>query len=621
MASRSLLAIGCDDYEGMSSLAGAESDARAIFQLLIQPDIGEYCLSRSELLCSPTLAQVRDSLTKMLFDQGPIDTLTISFAGHGGISGGSFYMALRDSRANALSATALSLADLLRMIGEASPRQTYLVIDACQSGGVISDLNVILKSELMGKGGTPGITILATAASDQAALETGGQGVGTSALVSCINGNEFLQDSSATLDLIEIGRLVSERVSKVGGQTPVVWGLNLYGPAGFCKNPHAGVGDSPLRSILHGWQDASVASSVKINIKKLWGPYVSIETKWDVRHFYESLKPVLHDLHARPEMQVDLVRRICEACAAQCLHAEDRFREVEVRAVCAVSMLRYSDDIHVRGYLNESSLAVAALVESSVYSAIDAMRSYQYALLTGGMSDLYYLPIRISKILGWMGFSVILARTMSQDSEESSRILGELFRELFDNYPLSIVAMSDSQAPYVTSAVVAAFDSGLEDEAERLLSQLFLSVLDCKAQLSRGDLGADEVLDYLRARADVGGAVPAEMIARPTELVLALMRLARLSGLDEEFDLALCDLDHLDVFGYLPRGFQEFGEEHMDGGLNLVYKIGHDVWSVSDVEKAWPIQPVVEDRGVRMAALMACLIFPDRTPWFLLDKA
>ena len=43
------------------------------------------------------------------------------------------------------------------------------------------------------------------------------------------------KDSAPALDLVEIGRAVSERVSVAGEQTPVVWGLNLYGPPGFCR--------------------------------------------------------------------------------------------------------------------------------------------------------------------------------------------------------------------------------------------------------------------------------------------------------------------------------------------------------------------------------------------------
>ncbi len=203
--------------------------------MLAQTGIGDYDASRSRLLKSPTLQEVRDNLTAMLFDEECLDTLTFAFAGHGAVSGGSFYMAMRNSRVQALSATAFPLADLFRMIAEAKPRQTYLIIDACEFGGLISDLNVILKSEVMGELGTPGMTLLAMAASNEAAAEIDGNGVGTKVLLECIRGEIFLQDSNPALDLVEIGRAVSERVSATGGQTPVVWGLNLSGPAGFAR--------------------------------------------------------------------------------------------------------------------------------------------------------------------------------------------------------------------------------------------------------------------------------------------------------------------------------------------------------------------------------------------------
>ena len=78
----------------------------------------------SRLLLSPTLQDVRAALATMLFEGEALDTLTITFAGHGAASSGSFYMALRDARLNALSATALSLADLLRMIAESKRSKT-----------------------------------------------------------------------------------------------------------------------------------------------------------------------------------------------------------------------------------------------------------------------------------------------------------------------------------------------------------------------------------------------------------------------------------------------------------------------------------------------------------------
>src|SRR5664280_1088146 len=206
MTRRVLIAIGCNEYAGYLPLHGAETDGRRIFESLIKPNVGDYDLVASALLLSPTLNDVQAALTQILFSGQPIDTLTVFFAGHGEVKAGSFYMCLRDTRSDALSATALSLSDLFLKIGEARPSQSNIIIDACESGGLISDLGVLLKSELLGNAGTPGITLLATSARDQYSAETSEGGLGTNAILDCILGETFIQDLAATLDLVEIGR-------------------------------------------------------------------------------------------------------------------------------------------------------------------------------------------------------------------------------------------------------------------------------------------------------------------------------------------------------------------------------------------------------------------------------
>jgi hypothetical protein len=108
------------------------------------------------------------------------------------------------------------------------------------------------------------------------------------------------------------------------------------------------------------------------------------------------------------------------------------------------------------------------------------------------------------------------------------------------------------------------------------------------------------------------------MVARPTELVLVLLRASRLFDLADEFDTALEALDHLALNAYLSDGFCDFGAEQIAGGINAVFHIGHDIWSVRDIERAWPNRPSPDRPGVAMAALLASLLFPDRTPWFLM---
>jgi uncharacterized caspase-like protein len=144
-------------------------------------------------------------LREVLFSNGKIDTFTCFFAGHGGVRSGSFYMLVRDSASEALSFSALSLSDLFLAIGEAAPSQSNIVIDACEAGGLIADLGVLLKSNLLGDAGTPGITLVATAAQDQYSGETPAGGLGTDAILDCIEGRDFVQDTASALDLVEIG--------------------------------------------------------------------------------------------------------------------------------------------------------------------------------------------------------------------------------------------------------------------------------------------------------------------------------------------------------------------------------------------------------------------------------
>jgi hypothetical protein len=618
MSGRALLAIGCDAYAELDPLAGAEADAAAIFELLIQPQVGDYDVGRSRLLRSPTLQDVRLALTDMLFGDQPLDTVTVAFAGHGAVSGGSFYMAMSDSRSQALSATALSLADLFRMIAEAAPRQSYLVIDACESGGLISDLNVILKSEVMGELGTPGVTLLATAASNEGAMEVKGHGVGTSALLDCIRGDIFLQDSTPALDLVEIGRAVSERVSAVGEQTPVVWGLNLYGPPGFCKNPHAGTGNAPLRSVLVGWPDAGTTAAIGTSLRRLWEPYVAIPTRWEPRAFLNAITPLLGSVGDDSEMRMNLVRRIADACAVQASESRDHYREIEVRAACAVALLPFAADANVEAHLGATCAEIAALVEQVTGDAVSAIDAYSFALVTAGMSDLYYLPIRISKLLGWAGFAVHARLASGENSASAASHLGDLFARIFETYSLSLVTMSDAQAPYVLSALTAASRAGLNEQGERLLGHLFASSVDCRGRVAQADLDPSKVLDFLIARTVPPAEASIDMVAQPTELVLVLLRACRLFDLAGEFDTSLESLDHLALNAYLPDDFRDFGAEQIRGGINAVFHIGHDIWSVEDVETAWPNHPTPRGAGIRMVALLASLLFPDRSPWFLI---
>lgn len=618
--SRVLLAIGCNDYDHLDQLGGAEQDAKQLFDVLIRPEVGDYDPVNSRILLSPTAGEVKDALASILFNGDTPDTLTITFAGHGVVSAGSFYMATRESRSDALSVTSFALADLFRMISEAAPQQTYIIIDACEAGGLTADLNVILKADLIGKHGTPGISLLATAASDQTAGEDDKGGLGTSAVLSCVKGDIVLQDTSPVLDLVEIGRTVSTRLSEAGGQTPVVWGLNLYGPPSFCKNPHAGTGNAPLKSLLAAWPDPESAKQIRALIANLWEPYVTLPKKWNARDFVDQLAPAFDSLKETPSALITFARRTADDFGAQAATAKDRFREIEVRAACAIALLPYSQNDEVAQEICAMGIGIAHLAQSVLNGIVSSLYEYEFALTNDGLAELYYLPMKLTRLLGWAGY-VFQAHAASWDDTGGARtLLADLSERLFATYALSLVTMNDSQAAHAAIALTAMNASGLKEEGEQLIGHLFSSAVHCGGRVASRFIEPDKTLIYLLARQRGLLGECLDLVAQPTELLTVLLRAAPLFELAEEFDRSLVHLDHLAINAYLPEAYLGFGAERIEAGFNLTFQIGHTVWTVDEIEKAWPEFAQPRSLAEGLAAMLSSLIFNDRVPWFLFPQ-
>lgn len=618
--SRVLLAIGCNQYDHLGPLGGAEHDAQQLFDALIKPEVGDYDPDTSRILLSPTADEVKGALKDILFGGEKPDTLTITFAGHGGVTAGSYYMATREARPDALSATSLALADLFRMIAEAAPQQTYIIIDACEAGGLTADLNVILKADLIGRLGTPGISLLATAASDEGAGENDEGGFGTSAVLACVNGDVVLQDTSAVLDLVEIGRAVSTRVSEAGGQMPVVWGLNLYGPPSFCKNPHAGTGNAPLKSLLAAWPEPQSAKQIRALMLNLWEPYVTLPKKWDARAFIDHLAPAFESLKDSPKALSTFARRAADDFGAQAATSKDRFREIEVRAACAVALLPFAGSDEVAKEIGAMSIGIARLAESVLTGVVASLGEYEFALTNDGLVELYCLPIKLTRLFGWAGY-VFQARAAAGENADSAKtLLADLSARLFETYALSIVSMNDSQAAHAAIALTAMNASGLREEGEQLIGHLFSSAVLCGGRVASRFIDPDRTLTYLLARHNGLLGKRLDLVAQPTELVAVLLRAAPLFDLADEFDNSLIQLDHLTINAYLPEAYLGFGAECIEAGINATFQIGHTVWTIEEIERAWPQFAQPGSLSLGLAAMLCALIFNDRVPWFLFPQ-
>jgi len=620
---RLLLSIGCNSYAHLGNLGGAEADATRMYETLIRPEVGGYDPTRSRLLLSPSVAEVRSALAEILFAGGQIDTFTFFFAGHGGVRAGSFYMCVQDSRLDALSVSAQSLSDIFRSISEAAPAQSNLIIDACQSGGLIADLGVLLKHDILGDAGTPGVTLVATSAQDQGSGETPAGGIGTNAILDCIEGRDFVQDSTATLDLVEIGRRISTRLQG-SKQSPVVWGLNLSGPPRFCRNPSFQSDPArPVRELVQAWPQAS-QEAVAPHFEKLWLAYTSVSGDWDPRSFSDSVAESIGPLADTPDALGNVIDRMAAAMQVRAEQSNDPFRSAQVCAALLVCLLPHLKHAAVQQTAQRVVNATSAALHSASRQLLADVQADQYALLdsrSGLLSDLYFLPMRIAKVLGWAAGSAYLCDASEIDSSGADQVFVELLRSILVLYQGSVQTISDAQAPYWAVALSRAIALGLRDEAEQLTGLLFNSLVTCGGRLARADIPGHETLPYLIARRTGNYDSVRDYLGRPIETLTVLLKSGIALDLVDVLDPSLWKLDGTSFVAYLPADFSDFGAPTMDRGQNLVWTVGQDVYRIGDLIRTWPPEMHRPGSGVEAAAAtLASLLFPDRVAWFHFDN-
>ena len=619
---RVLLAIGCNTYEHTGSLAGAEVDAQRMFNTLMRPEGGEYDEARSSDLLRRCKDREGHCLRDVLFAEPQPETFTFYFAGHGGVSAGSFYMWLRDTTPKGQSISALPLADVFRSLNEACPRQSNIIIDACESGGLIGDLAVLLKPELLGDAGTPALTLVATSAQDQTSGESPDGGFGTNAILDCIEGRDFIQDSSSALDLVEIGRRVSTRLGDCG-QNPVVWGLNLYGPPRFCRNPrYASDPMAPLRDVVQNWPAAS-DETIKQNYDALWTVFSTTSGPWNQDKFLEVISAVL----SAPGIEANFLGGLAERLAATFLQkaeqSQDPYRSAQVAASIAVCLLPYVELEAVSASAQRLLAQSCSALRKANASLLADLSADKYALLAdrgGGLCDLYHLPLRVARVLGWAAASTLLCQDET-DRVEAELQFCSLLELTLDLYSGSVVALSDLQAPFWCVALSSAARLGLQQAGEQLAGLVFLSLVQCEGNLARSDLPPERALDYLLARRNKDYSACRDLVERPIETLTVLLRASSLFGLEEIFDESLWMLDGLPFSAYIPIDYLHFSAPTMGGGQNVEWSIGRDVFKTEDLKATWP--PLISSPQSPTAAalaVVASLLFPDRQPWFLLQK-
>lgn len=616
---RILLAIGCNEYEHLTPLESAESDALRIFNALVKPEVGQFDSEHSLFLSSPTIEQVRSALKRTLFDNSHIENFTFFFAGHGGVSSASFHMWLRDTSPKAQSMTALSLSELFRLLNEASPKQSNVIIDACQSGGLISDLGVLLKPELIGDAGTPALTLVATSAKNQNSGETREGGIGTNAILDCIEGREFVQDNASVLDLVEIGRCISKRLDDYG-QNAIVWGLNLYGPPSFCRNPKYETDPhASLRSLIHQWP-ASLDKVIKDNYNAIWNVYGVLDRQWSVLQFLPLVNSVLNPCRENATILVTCAERLAVTFSAKAAQAKDVYQMPMVTAGVAACLLPSLGvpEVDAGATLLTHKLAEELLKINE--SLIESLNANKFCLLPsegGGFVELYQLPVRISKIMAWAGAAFLCAP--ESHKEKAGQQFAEILNLILEIYSSAVIALSDAQASHWEVSLAVAKALNLNEAAEQLIGLLFNSVVICEGKLARYDIAPEKALSYLLSREYMNFKNTYELVEKPIETLSVILRAAMIFELEDVLDEDLWQIDGLSFSCYRPTSYKNYSSMVMEGGTNEGWQIGFDVFRVEEFIRSWTVSCEPREGIVYNLSVIGSLLLEDRVPWFCLD--
>lgn len=574
-----LLAIGCNNYasEGLNNLTGAENDATNVYKHLVLSEYSIYDKNVSKVLLSPSLLDVKSALESILCEFQTPDIFTLFFAGHGGVLTGTYYLCTSDTRLERMSFSAFSLTEILRIVSSSGVKHVNLVIDACNTGGLVNDLTSIIKPEIMGAKGSFGIAILAAAASDEFAGEVAGQGLLTSALIQCVNGERRVTGDTEFLDLVTVGRVISaEFVVNTPQQTPSAWGINLYGPSIFAKNPFYN-----SEEVIGSYEFSYIPPASRLgkliqdSKKEFWEALEKIDDADSASLLLRSFQRLLKNTESIDDA-LSLVTGIGYQFVEQ-VDASSSLSKLELINVLLAALMPYIGNSKVNieidklisTYSRMGDICLNALNQQM--NEDDQLLIYKEGAGFDVLANYYYLPIRISKIFGLISQLVLIDQKYLPEVKRLIQIISK-------THSNHLICMNDSQAPYLYVLFKTFLKFGIEEEVKPLLIRYMGDYLQIRGQISRISIQPEKVFHFLLQRY-TQRKISADLVAQPDGLGTVLLLASTDYKVADDLDEEIHALDRHSFLLFIPTDYKDFSDNLIKDGQNLVLRCGFDFWS------------------------------------------
>jgi hypothetical protein len=395
---RALIALGCSKYDNISpQLHSAEEDAQRLHRALVGASRYHYRTDISHILLSPTTHEVRGAI-QALYDKKPAE-VCLYFAGHAESLDGRLFLKFKDTRNDSLPPTSITLGELLDLIvGCPSVSQLNVIIDACNAGGLSSDLSHILTEQAQRLTGSTSISILAGSGPASAAVETQNGGRLTSAILQVIQGAIVAQRWSAFLELADVASAV-RRFPEVASQRPSSWSMNFRGANPVAPNPSFDPATAATASPANYFaENVALSSDQERAIREF---YHFLQTRGCQPSAIRGVQTSLSSLSEAQRVSVYL--GLADGVE---FYERERVKVAPPREIMLFqALLPLSASPSVTAILGvQKDRLLSKLEERLGQLKVDLDRDKRFLLnRPAGFSELYYLPLRVTLLLGWIG--------------------------------------------------------------------------------------------------------------------------------------------------------------------------------------------------------------------------
>jgi Caspase domain len=617
-----LLSIGCDRYHFLGPLAGAQRDATAMFETLSVG--GFYDAQRSKLLLSPSREEMEKSIASILRGE-PIEVFTFVFAGHAGGKDGSFYLALPESEPDALSITSFPLSRLFDMVNEFKPRQLNVIIDGCEAGSSTSSLRTLLRPENVGTIHASSVAFLGACSADEGAGESEEGGALTTHLLKVIRGESDLMLQAPVIELTDISAYVSDAVAKeYPEQHPVFWALNLFGRGGFAQNPHFHISSPlPALSLTSVASDSAMGKLLSKFSTELWEEYRLASRDFDPARLLQLLRSLLAPPELRVSDRAAAVSGLLHSFASVAAAEGELLAQSFCAETCLIALLPWSDEKVVCELVNQELRLDFERTNSLLVELMEEFRKKENRLFgnSGLLSDLYYLPLRITRLLGLVSAQAIIARLLGIESDASISFHREFVSTLLATYPKLFVCIDDEQASPIYIFLKAAQLLGWAEEGIQVVEYLYFDAAIRKGVFNRLNTDGEGALEHLLVITESEQAMKNRVPANPSALLPVLVLGGTWMGCAQDWDLQVFDRRQIGCF--FPDDYRDFSQKVIERGVSHTWQVGFGVWQPEQLFTEFEniVSSRIKDAALAPEAhclcILASVLFPDRIPFNL----